>query len=256
MSKILRLKETAADAWWGGEIHVPPALDDAFGIANNKQGIHPKSYVKDYLIKALKPTISRLRQTAQQRRKEQRERRHGGKPTFTETRAAEAEKLLAAAYTVPTDPAYLESVEQVIREFAKTHCREGESPEIAYERIKNSRYLLEFEHSPEGPFYRVDSFGPRVVVYVNSAHAFYDQIWEPLGNSVRTGDGNGEAEEGDPLDYTEESKTPQAALAMLLLSLGRVELGLRSRSDEAAEFFKTIRAEWSTTLRTFLNNLN
>ena len=58
------------------------------------------------------------------------------------------------------------------------------------------------------------------------------------------------------LDYTEDSKTPQAALAMLLLSLGRVELGLRSRSEEAADFFKTVRAEWSTTLRTFLTNLN
>lgn len=256
MSKILRLKETATDAWWGGEIHVPPSLDEAFGISNNKQGIHPKAYVKDYLAKGLKPSISRLRQTAQQRRKEERERRRGGAPTFTETRAAEAEKLLGAAYSVPSDPAYQESVEQAIREFAKTHCREGESADTAYERIKNSGYLLEFEHSPEGPFYRVDNFGERVVVYVNSAHVFYDQIWEPLGNNVRSSDGNGEVEEGDPLDYTEDSKTPQAALAMLLLSLGRVELGLRSRSDEAAEFFKTVRAEWSTALRTFLNNLN
>ena len=58
LTKIVGLKEKDTDAWWGGEIHVPPGLDEAFGISNNKQGIHPKAYVKEYLGRALKPAIS------------------------------------------------------------------------------------------------------------------------------------------------------------------------------------------------------
>lgn len=253
LTKLVGLRETAADAWWGGEVHIPPALDEAFGISNNKQGIHPKSYVKEQLARELRPAISRLRQISMQRRKEQREQRQGGKPTFTERRAAEAERLLTAPFEVPTSPEYQASVDASLMEFAKTHCRTGETPEVAFERIKSSKYLFEFEHSPEGPFYRVDSFGPRVVVYLNTAHRFYDQVWEPLnvGNSIDPENGS----EADPAENDLNDNSPQSALAMLLLSLGRVELAFRSRSDEAEDFFRNMRAEWSMTLRTFLSNL-
>jgi hypothetical protein len=257
LTKIIGLKEKDSDAWWGGEIHVPPGLDEAFGISNNKQGIHPKAYVKEYLSRALKPAISRLRQTVEQRRKEQREARQGGEPTFTERRAAEAEKLLGAAYTIPSDPQYQEQVEKSLRDFAKRHCRTGETPEVAYERIKRSTHLLEFEHSPEGPFYRVDNFGRHVVTYINTAHKFYDKIWLPLGNLVPAGTAdNGGVGEGDPLDGDAGAANPQAAMAMLLMTIGRVELSFRDRGEEAEELFRTLRSDWSTALRTFLNNLN
>jgi len=257
LTKLIGLKETDLDAWWGGEIHVPPGLDEAFGISNNKQGIHPKAYVKEYLSRALKPAISKLRQTVEQRRKEQRETRQGGEPTFTERRAAEAEKLLGAAYTIPSDPQYQAQVEQSLRDFAKRHCRTGETPEVAYQRIKRSTYLLEFEHSPEGPFYRVDNFGRHVVTYINTAHKFYDKIWLPLGNLIpaETGD-NGGVGEGDPLGGDTSATNPQAALAMVLMTIGRVELSFRNRGEEAEELFRTLRSDWSTALRTFLNNLN
>ena len=256
LTKLIGLKESHVDAWWGGEIHVPPGLDEAFGISNNKQGIHPKAYVKEHLGRALRPAISRLRETVAQRRKEQREARQGGEPTFTERRAAEAEKLLGAAYTIPSDPQYQAQVEQSLREFAKRHCRTGETPEMAYERIKRSTHLLEFEHSPEGPFYRVDNFGRHVVTYINTAHKFYDKIWLPLGNLVPAGTGeNGGAGEGDPLE-DEAGANPQSAVAMLLITIARVELSFRNRGDEAEELFRTLRSDWSTALRTFLSNLS
>ena len=254
LTKLVGLRETAADAWWGGEVHIPPALDEAFGISNNKQGIHPKSYVKEYLAKELRPAIARLRQISQQRRKEQREQRSGGQPTFTERRAAEAERLLTAPFEVPTSPEYQASVDASLMQFAKGHCRTGETPEMAFQRIKDSKYLLEFEHSPEGPFYRVDSFGPRVVVYLNTAHRFYDQVWEPLSGVSRS-ESDGGPGESDPAEDELNGNSPQSALAMLLLSLGRVELAFRSRSEEAEDFFRNMRSEWSTTLRTFLSNL-
>lgn len=254
LTKLVGLRETAADAWWGGEVHIPPALDEAFGISNNKQGIHPKSYVKELLARELRPAIARLRQISQQRRKEQREQRHGGQPTFTERRAAEAERLLTTPFEVPNNPEYQASVDASLRQFAKAHCRTGETPEMSFERIKKSSYLLEFEHSPEGPFYRVDSFGPRVVVYLNTAHRFYDQVWQPLSGVSRTDPENGSGE-ADPAEDDLNGNSPQAALSMLLLSLGRVELAFRSRSEEAEEFFRNMRTEWSMTLRTFLSNL-
>ena len=254
LMKVVGIRETDSDAWWGGEIHVPPALDEAFGISNNKQGIHPKIFVRDCLRTALKPTVSKLREIANQRRKEQREVRRGGQPTFTERRAAEAEQLLGAAYTVPNDPEYQAQVERSLRDFASRHCRTGETPEMAYERIKRSTYLLEFEHSPEGPFYRVDSFGRHVITYINTAHRFYEQIWGPLGSVTLNVQNGGDADD-EGADDALNNNTPQAALAMMLMSLARVELSFRDRGDEAEEWFRTVRSDWSRNLRTFLGNL-
>jgi len=45
-------------------------------------------------------------------------------------------------------------------------------------------------------------------------------------------------------------------LALLLMSLARTELTLRHRSEEGAEFFRSLRHEWSNVLRKFLMNSN
>ena len=202
LTKVVGLKEKDSDAWWGGELHVPPGLDEAFGISNNKQGIHPKAYVKELPGPGVETCDLKAaadgRSTAQGAARSPAGR---GADFHGAARHRGGGGRSAAAYTIPNDPQYQAQVEQSLREFAKRHCRTGETPAMAYDRIKRSTQLLEFEHSPEGPFYRVDNFGPHVVTYINTAHKFYDKIWVPLGNLGRSGAGeNAGAGEGDPLE--------------------------------------------------------
>jgi hypothetical protein len=248
--KLLGHKDEDPDNWWGGEIHIPPQLDEAFGVTNNKQEIHPKQYVRDRLEKYLWPTILELRKTIQKERKEERQKRAGGEPTFMEKRAAEAERLLASASArvVPSDPTYQQQVQNEMLRFAKAHLRDGESPEEALKRIQQSPYVLEYEYHPEGPFYRVETFGRVIVLFLNRAHKFFDKVWEPLGR---------EADDEQKMSASRDmgdSSGAQAAIAMLLFSIARVETELSVR-EGGEEWFQDMRNAWSSTLRTFLGTL-
>lgn len=247
-SKLLGHKEEDQDNWWGGEIHIPPQLDEAFGVTNNKQGVHPKHYVRETLERHLWPTILELRKKIGKERAEERKKRKGGEPTFMERRAAEAERLLSSVRDIPSDPSYQQQVEQEMLRFAKAHLRDGETPDAAVERIRKSPYLLEYEYHPEGPFYRVETFGRVIVLLINRAHAFFDKVWEPL---ARLDEGEQSASATDQ----PTRGTPQAALAMLLFTIARVEVEFSGR-EHGEEWFQEVRSRWSSTLRTFLGALD
>ena len=252
LKKLIGITELGLDDYWGAELIIPTVLDEAMGTNTIKEGVRPQEYVKEIIIDNLAPIVTTLRARIFETRKRVRSARKGGEPTLTEKLAADAEKFLGAGFEVPQNPEFERQVELGMREYAKGHCRDGETPDDAYERIKKSAYLLEYEHAPEGPFYRADLLGNRVVTIVNSAHPFYDKLWDPGLNS------NLEARENVSSDDVEvasavSTDTP-TPLALLLMSLARAELTLRHRSEDGEEFFRSLRNEWSNVLRTFLRN--
>ncbi len=243
------------DAWWGMEIHFPAQLDEAMGVNLIKQGVRPKKYVRDILTRALKPVLRKLRKEVRERLKNTRPARRGGSPSYVEQRAAEAERMLGAGYTIPDNPEYQRQVEEKLKEFAKTHRRDDESVEQALERIKKSKYLLEVEYVEKGPFYRADTLGTRVVTYINRAHKFYDRVWEPLSRLVSPGD---EEEDEEALELV-EGNAAQNAVAMLLMSLARTELKFQAdpeRNEEMKEWLDGFTADWSLVLRAMLSKLD
>jgi hypothetical protein len=245
--KLFGVGEEDPDNWWGGEIHIPAVLDDAFGVTNNKQGVHPKHYVREILKEALWPTITELRSKIVADRREERRKRKGGEPSEVEKRLAEAEKFLGAIREVPVDPTYQKQVEQELRKFAAKYARDGETAEQAYERVMKSPYLVEFVDQPEGPFYRVETYGTKIVLLINKRHEFYSKLWEPLGAAT----GAPPTGLGEPSKAAPDGGTPQDAIAMMLAAIARVEVEYRGR-EQGEEWFKEVRQRWSSTLQTFL----
>jgi hypothetical protein len=68
-----------------GEIHIPAVLDEAFGVTNNEQGLHPKQYVRDILHDKLWPTITQLRKEIRTDRREERRKRKSGECALGQT---------------------------------------------------------------------------------------------------------------------------------------------------------------------------
>ena len=58
--------------------------------------------------------------------------------------------------------------------------RDGETDEQAYERVKASQYLIEFKHDEYWAFYHVEHRFGRVILTINTAHPFFEHLYEPL----------------------------------------------------------------------------
>lgn len=250
LKRLVGITDRDVDDYWGAELIIPTVLDDAMGINTIKEGVRPLSYALEIIEDHLAPIVAALRAKIAETRKRVRSTRKGGEPTATEKLAGEAEKFLGPGFEVPQNAEFQQQVELVMREYAKGHCRDGETPEQAYSRIKKSAYLLEYEHAPEGPFYRADLLGNRVITIVNRAHPFYDKLWDPeLTRRLEAGE---DGESGDVEVASAMSADTPTSLALMLMSLARAEMTLRHRSKEGEEFFRSMRNEWSNVMRKFL----
>ena len=59
-------KRNSRDSWWRIEIDFPAELDEAFGVAVNKQGVRPKSYVQEVIRREIGDDIRAVRKAIEQ----------------------------------------------------------------------------------------------------------------------------------------------------------------------------------------------
>ena len=140
------------------------------------------------------------------------------------------------------------SQEEWDRGLAVTLKRDEETDEQAFERVKNSTYLIDFKHDEYWPFYHVDHKFGRIILTINTAHAFFDKLYNPLKDLARKPVEDA-LEEGQALETKHVDEGPLVALELLLLSLARAQGVLGMRSDEAKHVFDQLRREWSETYR-------
>jgi hypothetical protein len=238
--------------WWRSQIDFTGVLDDAFGVAANKQGVRLKGYVEDAINEAIGDEISHLNEELKRSQAQQAAARKAAQPSASEQKATEADafqsKELAAL--TPEEEAQLDAN---LRGLAVTLKREGETDEEAFERIKKSKYILHFEHDEYHPFYDVKHRFGRVILMINTAHPFFAQLYEPVRNRWATqqvvdenGTGTIEAEGQHP---DAEQQGPIVALELLLLSLARTQGRLANTGDEARKVMEELRREWSEAYR-------
>lgn len=235
----------AVTHWYRIQIDFPGALDEAFGVAANKQGVRPKGYVKEAIKKAIGDDITTLNEEIKRFQGAQKSARTGGQPTASEARATEADQHQAKPLELtPEEAAQLEAN---LRALAVALRRDGESDEQAYERVKESKYLIEFKHDEYWPFYHVEHRFGRVILTINTAHPFFGHLYEPLrklGAVAETGD-----EDAVDAPRVEEQNGPLVALELLLLSLARAQSQIVVSNEEARKTMDTLRREWSETYR-------
>jgi hypothetical protein len=99
------------------------------------------------------------------------------------------------------------------------------------EEARNRPYKVEFESVPEGPFFRVWQLGGQKILYLNTKHRFFTDV------------------------YSGPESTPRlrASLELLLFVIGECEL---DALGDRNLFYRTERSEWSKQLTIALELLN
>lgn len=232
--------------WYRIQIDFPGVLDEAFGVATNKQGVRLKGYVEEAIKAAIGDDISTITEEIYRYQAQQASAREPAKPSASETRAGETDPFQQNALGAST-PEEEAQLDENLRGLALTLKRDGETDEQAFERIKNSKYIIDFKHDEYWPFYDVKHRFGRIILTINTAHPFFGELYDPvrkMGSLQTVADG-------------EEAVTPPAdakpgpilALDLLLLSLARTQSRLSGSDDDIRKMLESLRREWSETYR-------
>lgn len=249
------------DSWWRLEIDFPAALDEAMGVAVNKQGVRPKDYVTQIIKKAIREELSRVRN----RIDEHWSRRATEADKESKVREAEQRANEAEAFQSTLLPeSRLNDQERIdyekdLRAFATALKREGETDEEAYERIKASRYVIDFKYDEDAPFYRVDYKFRKIILTINKAHPFFKLLYTPLAQIAKRSAGisisDGEEPALDP-ELVKSCSGAVVTLELFLLSLARTqsEMIINDQEGELQQVFDKFRQQWSINLKTQLTS--
>lgn len=232
--------------WYRLQIDFGGELDEAFGVAANKQGVRMKGYVEDAIKEAIGDEITTINDEIKRFQAAQAAARTPAKPSTSEAKAGDADAF-QANQLAPTTPEEEEQLEANLRGLSLTLKREGESDEDAFERIKNSKYIIDYKHDEYWPFYDVKHRFGRVIMTINTAHPFFAELYDPVS---KLGAPTAGEESDEPAGPAAESQDgPIVALDLLLLSLARTQGRLAATSEEAKKLLDTLRREWSETYR-------
>jgi len=240
--------------WARLQVDFSGQLDEAFGVASNKQGVRPKKYVFDILRERISEDISRIRESVKQCRAKRAE--SGGKQHLStaEMRASETDSLQTKqlpSTPAPRTPEEERALDEALKAFAVTLKRGDETDDQAFERVKRSKYLTIFKHDDYWPFYHADFKFGKVILTINTAHSFFTRLYEPLSKMVISNGGS--AEDPDAPAEVGEQSDLLVALQLLLLSLARTQSVMCSDDDPAKrQLFDNLRKEWSNSLQTHL----
>jgi hypothetical protein len=232
--------------WYRMQIDFEGVLDEAFGVASNKQGVRPKAYVVDAIKDAVGDDIATLNEEIKRFQAQQAAARVPAKPSESETRATEADPFQQNAMPSTLSPEEEAQLDANLRGLALTLKGDGESDEEAFERVKSSRYIIEFRHDEYWPFYDVKHRFGRIILTINTAHPFFTALYDPVS---KIGLSQAGAEDEDASAPHSVPHGPIVALDLLLLSLARTQSRLAGTSEEAGHLLNTLRREWSETYR-------
>ncbi|MGR0116366.1 ATP-binding protein [Ralstonia pseudosolanacearum] len=234
--------------WYRVQIDFPGVLDEAFGVASNKQGVRMKDYVLDKIREEIGSDITKLNDEIKRFQAEKASRTEPAKAMASEQRANEVDHVHAKPLGTELTPEEQLQLDANLHGLAVTLKRDEETDQQAFERVKNSKYLIDFKHDEYWPFYHVDHKFGRIILTINTAHAFFDKLYSPLKELARK-PAEELLEEGQINATKHADEGPLLALELLLLSLARSQGVLGVRSDDAKDIFDKLRREWSDTYR-------
>jgi len=233
--------------WYRIQLEFPGLLDEAFGVSSNKQGVRMKDYVLEAIRQSIGPDITKLNDEIKRFQAEKASRLMPAKPSQSEQRANEIDHVHAKPLDVELSAEEQVQLDASLQGLAVTLKRDGESDQQAFQRVKASKYLIDFKHDEYWPFYHVDHKFGRIILTINTAHAFFEKLYSPLreaANKVKD-----DADLPSAPEVAREETGPLVALELLLLSLARAQSVLEVRNDEAHKAFEQLRREWSESYR-------
>ena len=239
-------------AWLRIQIDFDGRLDPAFGVAMTKQGVRPKKYALDVIHKVIKDDVKRIREKTAAFRAQHAKNRTKAQLMDAERQANETDGLLGKPLVLPaaTTDEERKILEANLRALAVTLKRDDESDEEAYDRLHKSKYVICFKHDEYWPFYKVDYQYGKVILSINTAHAFYTKLYRPL-EELTIGPTNGDDENDAPSAI---GGSLLVSLQLVLLSLARTQSAMTQGDDREGykAMLQTFQREWSANLNTQL----
>ena len=183
--------------WWGCEISFKSDLDEAFGIANNKQQVTLHAVddeaIVDYennepmwlqLKNVVKNTISKMYNENKERRKGSRSGNNSASTTTatseTIKRAEEENHEIVVPNTSETPTSYTPDIVEQVRIELTDEGLLSENDEITDDQIKqylDSNTRIKYEkRGPRSPFLDYEDSLGILRIYVNQDHQFYQQF--------------------------------------------------------------------------------
>ena len=221
------------DTWYRVEVRLDPDLDEVFCVTHTKQHarIIRGSAIHNQLESAIKANVATLKDTIVARGRDAHRRRKAGSIPAEEM-VKKVEARLKPVEGVTDKPA--SDAQREIAAFVQERVAAGASPETAEHldaRLSRFPVITELEQLPGAPIYRAKVVGRSIVVMLNTAHPFYERVYQRL---------------------EDQSPTGKTGVDLLLMSLARSEV---SGSDEAREWYDAQRQDWSQNLKLFTGQL-
>ena len=246
-------KTASKDPWWRLEIDFPAVLDEAMGVAVNKQGVRLKAYVAGLIRKEIKEELSNVKSRIERHRSRRATETAKAKDREAEHRANEAESFQA---TLLPEPEMDEEYDKDLRAMASGLKRNDETDEEAYERVKksSSKYIMDFKHDEDAPFYRVEYKLRKIILQINSAHPFFDALYKPLAQIVKCSADMRVAGDNDEVALDAEIVKACAdalvTLELMLFSLARTQSEMTWNDPEGTtqRMLDRLRRQWSLNL--------
>ena len=237
--------------WYRIQIDFPGVLDEAFGVAANKQGVRMKDYVFSAIKEAIGDDVTAINNEIRRYQAAQASARAAAKPSESEVRASDVDHLQAKQLDAALSPEEQVQMDANLRGLAVSLKRENETDEEAFERVRQSKYLIAFRHDQYWPFYHVEHKFGRVILTINTAHPFFTQLYEPVQKIAAM---RAEAADETPDDVLPSTRnTPVVALELMLLALARTQSVLTAHNEDAGKLLEAFRREWSETYRVQLS---
>jgi hypothetical protein len=274
------IKYDPVERWWGVEVDFPPALDDLFGVTNNKQSARNFAELLkldiDTLLKGGK-TISQLKEEfeeeedprgplleiaqkiesqlsiirrllkSQTKGTRSKNKRHDRKPDAEEVATVATEERKREGHIGQSDQDESKPKDIRQREIKETLTTEGvpeaRAEELAAKTVNDGlKYTFAEADLETSAFFSVRPRGGAIVVTLNTSHPAYDKLVEVLEDDV-------EGVEADTL--RERLANSMEGLKLLLMAWARYEDeqpdGKRRQDAQDA------RVDWGRVARQFLD---
>jgi hypothetical protein len=224
------------DRNWKVELDFPATLDEEFSITTSKQQIVPSDRIWEILREAgVLKAVEHLSKEGGEARAKYKAAKEEQKKRASELVMQELQKHKTRRAAEAGPEQARQSQEALKRMVEEKSRATGVPPEQVEQQHlseeKERPYKVLEESLPGAPFFRLIQVGGQKVLYLNTAHRFYTEV------------------------YAGPDSTPRlrAALELLLWVIGDCEL---DSTQERRRFYETERAEWSRMLSLALDLLN
>jgi hypothetical protein len=259
----LKINKHHTNAWFRVEIEFTGEADEAFGVAANKQGVRLQGFAAEAILEhddgRFLRNITDIRKTIRERQLKVAAAEQAGQTSDAERHATDTDAVQPVALPAPpTDtPEQIAALEANLRGLAVSLRQEGETDEQAFNRVKESKYLLDFKPQEYAPFYDTEYKFGKVILRVNTAHPFYQKVWQPLRELAKKTIQTGEMDDGDGIgeEVADATRNALLGLQLLLLSLARAQTQMQLGGLQGeSQLFRNLRKAWSDVLETqFMN---